>query len=351
MSEEIIQHAHDEITFKEFLGKLILFIKYLKTQLLKLIVFSIIGGCIGLVYTYISPTTYTAKLSFVVEDTKVSGGGLAALAGQFGFDVPGAGSGLLNGDNILLFLKSESLISATLLSVYDSSRNYSLADKYADLYELRKNWANNKKINQKVFFPVHSKYSYTRLQDSLLQVIVKKIALKELTVVRPEKKATFINVTTTMRDELLSKWFCERLVNEACNRYIYSKIKRQKTNVDRLQKRADSLVQLLNYKTYASANENEKLVDINPALKTQAVNAEVTGRDKIMLSTIFAEVVKNLEISKIQLNQETPTIYMVDDVNLPLVAEKKSKIVFTIFSFALSFLLGVFILGLRAIRL
>jgi hypothetical protein len=45
-----------------------------------------------------------------------------------------------------------------------------------------------------------------------------------------------------------------------------------------------------------------------------------------MAATIFAEVVKNLEISKTILNQETPVIQMVDQSTFPLYKEKVSKL-------------------------
>ncbi len=344
MTEQLSNSNQDSnnISVKEILFQLNFWFKYLLNQWWKFVIIGFLGGAFGFAIAYTYPITYTSKLSFIVEDSKNSGG-LASLAGLAGIEIGGmtSGNGLLSGDNILLFLKSESLIRTTLLTSYNSSQNYSLADKYADVYELREKWKKIKKINQLVYFPCEKNKNLTRLQDSLLQVLAQKIILKELSVVRPEKRATFINVTTTMKNEILAKLFCERLVNEACVRYVYSKIKRQKLNVDRLQQRADSLGRLLNNKTFTSANENEKLLDINPALKTQSVAAEVLGRDKFMLTTIFGEVIKNLEIAKIQLNQETPTIYMVDGSDLFLKANKLSKFLFAILGSLLTSIVGL----------
>ncbi len=44
-----------------------------------------------------------------------------------------------------------------------------------------------------------------------------------------------------------------------------------------------------------------------------------------MAATIFAEVVKNLEMSKTILNQETPVIQMVDQSSLPLPQKNQDK--------------------------
>ena len=323
---------NDDTSLKDIILAVKDCIGYLKPKWWKIAIAGILGSAIGFFYAYSRPVTYIAKLTFVVEEGKSSGGGLAALAGQFGFDVGGmgGGNGLLNGENLLLFLKSNSLTQEVLLSPFDSVRNYSLADKYADVYELREQWAKNKKIGKYIFFPSTSEKPYTRLQDSLLHSITEMILKKELTVDRPEKKASFILVQSNMKHELLSKFYCERLVEQATLRYIQAKTKRQNANVNRLQTRADSIASALNSKTYTNASAQEKILDINPGTRTVTVNAEISGRDKIMLGTIYSEVVKNLEIAKVQLTQETPTIQIVDDIDLPLKKVKASKLIWLV---------------------
>lgn len=310
-------------------------------------VFGIIGGLIGIYFAYKQPATYTSKLTFVVEDGKVNMGGLASLAGQFGFDVGTSSSSLLAGDNVLMFLKSKSLIKEALLTYYDTIGKYSLADRYAEVYELREKWAKNKIIAKNIYFSPEAKIGYSRLQDSLLQIIVTKILANELTVIRPEKKASFIFVQLKTRDEMISKLLCERLVDKATDRYVQSKTKRQKTNVDRLQQRADSIAKILNTKTFANAQLQEKILDVNPGSKTTTVNAEVSTRDKLMLGAIYGEVVKNLEISKVALSQETPTIQIVDSVELPLLKVKTSKTLFGAIGGFCFLLIPVFFYGIK----
>jgi hypothetical protein len=149
---------------------------------------------------------------------------------------------------------------------------------------------------------------------------------KELSVTRPEKKATFVEAKTTTRDEQLSKLFTERLVQKGTERYVQSKIKIKAANVALLQKRADSLGALLNRNTYTAAAAQQVLVDVNPAFRTAPVSAEISTREKMMIATIFGEVVKNLELAKFTLQQETPVIQVVDRSYLPLQKEKESKL-------------------------
>ncbi|MCA6423592.1 MAG: hypothetical protein IM568_12365, partial [Flavobacterium sp.] len=46
--------------------------------------------------------------------------------------------------------------------------------------------------------------------------------------------------------------------------------------------------------------------------------AEISTRNKYLQSTVFAEIVKNFEISKTALLQETPTVQVVDRPEMPL---------------------------------
>lgn len=350
--------ANDEISLKELLQKIGEWYRYLKTQWWKIAIAGFLGGCIGFVYAWMQPVTYTAKTSFVVEDSKGGGslGGLASLAGQFGVDVGGgSGGGLFTGDNILLYFKSQSLAREVLLSKLDSSSNKTVADLYAEVYKLKDKWAKNQKIGKLINFqPLSSNQTYTRLQDSLLFSITEKILKKEFTVARTDKKASFIEVTATMQNEELAKIYCDRIVAEAVERYVAIKIKRQKSTVDKLQYRVDSIARLLNSKTSsgASLQTSATTLDINPLYRTgTSIAVETTTRDKMMLATIFGEVTKNLELAKFTLSQETPVIQVVDASEFPLKKEKISRLKKAIiFSFVFGFVLVVFLIGKKAFR-
>jgi len=298
--------------------------KYWKLILL----FVAAGSILGIAYSFIKSKTYTAKLTFVVEDAK-SSGSLSSLAGQLGLDIgglSGGGTGLIAGDNVLELLKSPNFIKKTLLTLYsDSTDNgITLADQYANTYHLKDAWKNNKYVNKDINFYA-TKNKISRIEDSLLQIIINKITEKELSITKPDKKLTIFEMDVTMRDEKLTQLFCERLLTITTDFYVDTKVSRLKRNVERLQKRADSITHLLNRQTYASTSENEKLIDLNPAYSTTGVTAEITARDKMVLSTIYAEVEKNLEINKNALIQETPTVQIIDHPELPLQVNKVKK--------------------------
>jgi hypothetical protein len=296
---------------------------------------------LGAFASWYLPPTYTSRISFVVEDTKSTGGGLmSALAGQLGFDIgglAGGSSGILAGDNVLELLVSKKMIKQTLTSPFDSGE-YTLADRYADSYDLKRKWAKLKESKgETIMFPPKTD-NYTRFQDSLLQVMMKRIGEKEISVNKPDKKLSFFALNTTMRDEALSALFSTRLMKEASDFYIQTKTKRMRTNVDRLQHRADSIELLLNDKTLSTSASNKILIDLNPAYTEARVNNEVQERDKRVLQTIYSEIIKNLEVSRSMLIQETPTFQIVDEPEMPL---KKNKL-----KYPKGIILGMFFAGL-----
>ncbi|MES2003064.1 MAG: hypothetical protein V4450_00985 [Bacteroidota bacterium] len=291
-----------------------------------LFVAAIFGGLLGLGYAWIRSATYTARLTFVVEESKGSGGSIAsALAGQFGFDIGGLGgtSGILAGDNVLELLKSHSLIKKTLLTPYTDSSPVSIADKYAEVYKWKEKWKDDNQVGKQVNFTANST-QFPRLEDSLLQVMITRIVEKELSIAKPDKKLGFFELQVTTRNETLSTLLCERLLKIATDFYVDTKTKRLRNNVNRLQRRADSLQFVLDRKTLSAAEVNQLLLDGNPAYSAPTVDAEISSRNKFIQSTIYAEIVKNLEVSRTSLIQETPTVQVVDSPELPL-KENKTK--------------------------
>jgi hypothetical protein len=280
----------------------------------------LVGGLIGGAYSYLKPTNYTASTSFIVEEKSISGGNIASLAGQFGLDIGGlsGSSGLFSVENIQLVFNSASMQKQILLTQYDDSSKVTLADKYAEIYRLKKKWKSDSEIGVTVNFSNSNGSPLTRLQDSLIYVIIERISKKgQFNYTRPDKKTNFVIVNSKFKDEKLAKLFSERILLASIEKFLSIKTSRQSLNIQKLQRRSDSLLALLNAKSYQSAGESERLLDMNPALRTMTVRSEISSRDKVVLGTLFQEVTKNLEVSKLILSQETPTIQIIDPVKVP----------------------------------
>jgi hypothetical protein len=236
------------------------------------------------------------------------------------------------------------------LTWYDDNNKITLCDQYIRARGWKSKW--EKKLGKDyVQFAKYQGRSLPRNLDSLLQLTISEILKNDLSVSKPDKKATFINVIVTTRDEKLSYLFSKRLVDIATSKYVQSKLKVKVANINVLQRRADSLSALLNNKTYIAATNQQVLVDLNPALRTAPITTEISAREKTMIGSIYAEVVKNLEISKTILSQETPAIQLVDLSSFPLPKVRPGKIKSAITFGFLFFLLSVFYLAMKRIKI
>jgi uncharacterized protein involved in exopolysaccharide biosynthesis len=310
----------------------------LKYQGKQIILTGLIFAVLGLGYSFLKKPVYLARVNFVIEENKQNAGGLfSALAGQVGMDLSSLSgmSGILAGDNVLELLKSPTLLKKVLLTPYPGDSTNSLAFKYAETYGKLEQY--NKLVGGEFLknsppniggAPTAAKqqergvvYKTTRVQDSLLTAISTRIIEKELSVYKPDRKLSVFRLDLTTRDELLSQTIATRLLDQAASLYIETKTRRLKLNVDRLQKKADSIAALLNYRTEASVSKD--IINQNPSYVSTEVDVEISNREKGMLSIIYGDVNKSLDITRTALIQETPTIEIIDSPDLPL---KKTEV-------------------------
>ncbi|ATL46253.1 lipopolysaccharide biosynthesis protein [Chitinophaga caeni] len=296
--------------------------KYILSKWLVYIIVGIIGAGIGLLLASIQKDKYEANLTFVIENSQSGDlSSYAGLASQFGIDLGGTvRSGIFSGDNILEFLKSRMLIEKTLLlPIEKNGKGYSMADYYLNISDLKK------ESNSAISFPLEiPRAKLDRMQDSVLNIIYTKITESNLKISKLDKKLDFIQVRFTSKDELFSKIFTENLVKEAIDFYINTKIQRYNTNIDRLQMKADSIEKLLNQSTVELARIQD--INLNAVRRVAGVSNELAQRNKTILQTMYIEVVKNLELTKISLVQERPIIQIIDKPLMPLKNVKIGKV-------------------------
>lgn len=326
------------------------FIELAKSKLLLLFLSLILFCGFGLLYYFVQNPKYTGKSSFVLQEKANSLSSFAGIASQLGIDVPGANStgSLFAGENILEILKSKKIINTALLSSINSEGdNRTLIDLYLDCSKLKKKWSksSNKEIAS-IYFPIGLKETeLSRVQDSVLQIVHSRLIKNELTIERTDKKTTVIEVSVNSKDVNFSRFFTQKLIEFATSFYVDVKTGTMRKNVVKLEKRADSILYLLNGKTYQTSDS--KIVDFNPALNNALIPNEMASRDKTILLTLYAEVVKNLEILRISVAQETPVIQVLDSPSQTIFDNKaslmKSLLVSFIFGLIFYFLIIIFI--------
>ncbi len=287
------------------------FIRYLLKKWWMLAIAMIIGAALGALYYNIQKPKYEAVTTFILEEKSGGGGGLAGLASQFGFNIGSlsGGGSMFAGDNILNILKSKNIVQKVLLSPAEgNSPKETLADLYLDFSGLKKHWQKKPQLANIIFSNIQG--TITPLQDSVLNAIYEALIKKNVSVERTSKQGSIIRVTVTAANSTFARLMSVRLVDEAGKMYMEIKTGTAEANIQQLQNRSDSLLFLLNRKSYTAAASQP--LDINPAIKTAVVPTEIASRDKTVLATLYAEVTKNLEASKLLLSQQTPVIEVLD---------------------------------------
>ena len=329
------------IVLRDVIESIKRFFSYLRSQFMLIALCAVVGLVLPLIYRAMQKPAYAASTTFILEEKSASGGGLAGIASQVGLDLGslGSGSSLFTGDNILDIIKSRVIIEKVLLTPISGSAGKTLADLYLDFTGLGERLpapVSFAILSDSAVAPVHSVY-----QDSVLYVMYEQIAKKNVSVDRLNKKGSIFKIVTVSQNQVFSKNFAERLLKETTTYYVNVKTSTAAANVKRLQARGDSLLRVLNAKSYNAASF--QILDPNVAFKSMSVPAEVSSRDKSIVFSIYAEVTKNLEMSRIALVSQTPVIQLLDVPKYPLMDDRKSYVFLGFAGLLAGLLVGFFL--------
>ncbi len=335
----------EDISFGDIAISMRKAIKYIRHKWVTLLIISLAGALLGLCYSILKKPTYTAVCTFVLEDAKSSGGlsqyaGLASIAG---INIGGNGGGIFEGDNILELYKSRTMIEKVLLSTSNfNGKDELLIDRYIDYNNLRNKWAKDIELKDIKFNS--NPANFNRKQDSIITDLVELYNENNLNVLKPDKKLNIIRVEFTTKDELFSKIFTEKLVETVNDFYIKTKTKKSYQNVMILQHQSDSVRNILNASLNGVASAIDASPNANPLLSVLRVSSQKKQIDVQANTAIYSEIVKNLELEKINLRQETPLIQVIDEPVLPLAKYTVSKFKGILLGVLSGFILSVFII-------
>jgi hypothetical protein len=108
--------------------------------------------------------------------------------------------------------------------------------------------------------------------------------------------------------------------------YVQTKTERAAKNVAILQHQTDSVRRMLNAAISGVAISADVNPNPNPSLQTLHVPSLRRQVDVQANTAILTELVKNLEIAKMTLLQETPLIQVIDKPILPLEKDRVGKL-------------------------
>jgi hypothetical protein len=333
----------EEITVKQLIYSIHGVFNHLLSKWKMIVVAGVLGGALGLSYSLLSKKIYEAELTFALEEKSGGLGGYAAIASQFGIDLgKGGESSAFVGENIVELFKSRLIIENALLNeVSFSDGRDLLVNRFlkmtTDEDALQEVLFDQKQLNREGF---------TRAQDSVLYKVSQAIKKDLLAVDKINKRLNIIKINVSTNDEEFSKLFCEQLVKNVSELYVETKTKRSRANVSLLEFKVDSVRQALNAEMYGAAiNMDENL---NPARSELRVPYMKKQMNVQLLTTVYGELLKNLELSKLALMRDEPIIQVIDKPIYPLKYKKPGKIKSTII---FGFLSGFLIVGYLLFKL
>ena len=302
--------SYSEVEF--FVKSYFTFLKSKKKVIILLLSVSIISS---IVYWYILPDKFTSNSTFLIADQKASNSNFANIATQFGFDLSsmiGGDANMFYGDNVFDILKSNTIIENALYSKYNISKEESKS--LINIYKESKDYSS-----------IYTNY----ILDTQYNDIVNKIKNNHIFIDRTNKKSSIISLTIVSSDPNFSYHFNKELINKTTELYKKLKVGNLESNIIRLEKKADSIQKILNRRSYQSAQL--KKIDLNLAYKIESVQGEISEREKMILSSLYAEIIKNIESLKINLMIQTPIFEVLDKPSFPFKNEK-TNILFFLFN-------------------
>ena len=317
---------------------IIITLKEIKQELIsrsfKIGLFVFLFSLTAVLINFFQDSRYKAELSFVVEDKQKSTplSSVSGLASQFGFDFFSSSNSTFSQANIMELLKSRGVISKTLLR---SNNKNLFIQNYISMYNLDSDWKNNKDLVGITF-----KNQIDIKHDSIITMIWEKIIEDDISVEIKNDETDIIYLSFKSKEEKFAKLFSENLIDEMSSMYIEYQTKQSTNTIDFLQNRADSVFNELEKaeEEFARVKDiNQRIIKASGRLKELQLMRSVE-----VLSTMYLELVKNIEISKLTLLNQTPIIQVIDRPTLPLEDTKLSSFLVFLISFVLSFLISVF---------
>ncbi len=302
----------DEITITDIWIKLQQWWAYLWKRKFWILAIALLGSIGGYLKVKTADPVYSATLTFSLEQGGKDGSNLAGLASQFGFSMGGDDGGMFSGENLLTLMKSRRMVEDVLLTpVLIGGDSILLVNQYVQSWpELKEAW------DSAGLYPLDAKTCCNNAQDSAMGVIYAMVSQKALAVSKQDEALSFVTISFSGHDEAFTGAFVEQLTAQATKFYVESKTTNTRANMEKLERRVDSVTTELESAMVGAANSidaNQFTVQSASKVSSAQKQMKVT-----MLTTLYGELVKNLELSKTMAAREEPLITIIDRPHYPL---------------------------------
>lgn len=298
-------------------------IKYLLIKKSWILFFSILIGLTSAGIFSLISIKFKASFTLINEnDNQNRLGSYASLAELVGIDLGTSSSNSYKGENLIELFSSKKVVKEVL------SSSYNLNETFLTIY------AKNHSITiDPIFYQDKFSSNKIRYNDSLVDNICIKIIDKQLIAKKLDKKNDIIEVHFEDTNEDFAFSFLNKLVEVTISFFIEYKTKKTNENIDIFTSQLDSVKNILfNNINSLSAQADDNLNGIKSKIKLKQQQQQLNQQAN---SSLYVELIRNLELSKISSLKEKPFLQIIDQPIKPLETNKVG--------FLKSLILGIFI--------
>lgn len=339
----------DEITLKEIIEKILEFWYEIWSKKWWIILFTIPFIVYFGYKAKNTQITYSASLTYTLNDGSGSGGALSGILGSFGL---GKG-GKVNLDKIIELSKSRNIQQKVLfqkveLDTFPGKPDF-IANHIIVLYKLDELWTNKTKDWTGFRFKHGNISEFSKEELFAFKMLFGKIVggknVKNNIFSNGFNEDTgILTISSVLPDEQLSIEFCNLVYKELKAYYLLNSTKGNVSTFEFAEAKSDSIFRTMQSKEFQLAKFNDSHRNLtDPGLLTQK---KIMETELLKLKTMYAEVTKNRELADFTLSAGTPDISIIDEPIPPLDPNAPSLLIELIKGalmgglLALSFVLG-----------
>jgi hypothetical protein len=332
----------DELTLKELVLAVQEYFYFFLSKWYWFVLGGLIVGGGFCYYAYSTPSVYTAPLTFMLNDEKEASIGAGAILGSLGLGGGGKGGGGSKVNKLLELGKSRKVLSRVLFdSVAINGNRKLLADHIIDIYGYHDNWQDSELLKGFYFGdgipapddPVGNN-AFKQLYNKL---VTDDEGLLELEV--DEFSGLFDLRANTLHPEL-SVALATGTYARLSEYFITASVSGKEETLAQLEERADSVkIELAKAEGVLARFEDRSSQVL---LRKNTIRGQELNRTVLILSTMYAEILKNKETAAFLLANEKPAFNLIDAPLEPLAQTKESRI----FALIIGGLLGVILTGI-----
>ncbi len=297
-------------------------------------------------YTADMKVKYLAKSSFMTNsDSGGSMSGIMQLAGQFGI---GGGKNGVNADKLGELIGSQQMVFKTLLKKVEiEGQEDLLVNHYIKIFNKHDDWE-SEELRDLQFRPVVHQDSLSFAENKAILKIYDEMLAKYMHV--NIGQSGIIRANFESNSPLFGKFFIEELIVTLRDFYVNKTVEQQKIAYEVISHRTDSIYNRLLGADHSLAEwleSNKKPLMARTIKADKKIKGEQIQRSAEILGVMYEEAVRQREIARMNMINNTPLIQVIDLPRLPLKERKPNKLSYYLMAILFGGLLGVSLVSLR----